>query len=222
MLRFQLPVTYPHACAKLSVVCNAPRAVHDQVMQTVTSCAAREQGECCLLTAMQELSDSVSQAAEAAQAERDASSAAECSSIQDAAPCSITRRCIWFHHIKAPGKRKTIIDAARDMNLGGGCKPGFPGELVFHPVLHIMSLPVVAFAWDARLARNDVRCTQQCLFRGHVQGMMCTLSALNPRQSSYISPLNHYNSHLVLTLITACCVLRLCSTRRCHHSRGSE
>lgn len=37
-----------------------------------------------------------------------------------------------FHHIKNPMKRKTLVSEARDLRLGGGSKPGFPGKHVVH------------------------------------------------------------------------------------------
>ncbi len=39
--------------------------------------------------------------------------------------CPLPRR---FHHIKSLTKRKLICSHARDLRLGGACKPGFPGE----------------------------------------------------------------------------------------------
>lgn len=39
-------------------------------------------------------------------------------------------RIIWFHHVKSLTKRKRIVAAAREAELSGFCKPGFPGVLV--------------------------------------------------------------------------------------------
>ncbi|CAM6128120.1 unnamed protein product [Calypogeia fissa] len=44
---------------------------------------------------------------------------------------SIQRKLIWFHHIKSAQKRKDILDWGSELKLGGFCKPGFPGILVF-------------------------------------------------------------------------------------------
>jgi hypothetical protein len=42
----------------------------------------------------------------------------------------IARRLIWFHHIKAPGKRKAARQWAEELDLGGFAKPGYPGIIV--------------------------------------------------------------------------------------------
>lgn len=45
-----------------------------------------------------------------------------------AVPVMMIRAVIWFHHIKSTTKRKAIVGSARDMNVRGCSKPGFPGE----------------------------------------------------------------------------------------------
>lgn len=129
-LRFQLPPLYPlHAAAKLSVVCCAPRAVHDQLHLVVTSCADQALGGCCLLTAMQDLQHAAEEAAAAAlKACAKPDSSATAAAKQPTA--SVSRQLIWFHHIKSLKKRKTIMEQAEKLRLGGGCKPGFPGMSV--------------------------------------------------------------------------------------------
>lgn len=42
----------------------------------------------------------------------------------------IKRVLIWFHHIKSLQKRKSILEWGKELNLGGYCKPGFPGIIV--------------------------------------------------------------------------------------------
>ena len=37
---------------------------------------------------------------------------------------------IWFHHIKASGKRKAAQSWAKELGLGGFSKPGYPGIIV--------------------------------------------------------------------------------------------
>ena len=34
-------------------------------------------------------------------------------------------RLLWFHHIRSPKKRRDIINWARELGLGGQCKPGW-------------------------------------------------------------------------------------------------
>mmetsp|Transcript_6720 Transcript_6720/g.16718 ORF Transcript_6720/g.16718 Transcript_6720/m.16718 type:complete len:324 (+) Transcript_6720:86-1057(+) len=163
-LRFQLPGTYPlYAAANLSVICSAPRALHDQLTQAVTSCAQRELGGCCLLTAIQELQDAAEKlaavsAASGADAARDAaaSGAGHAASQRDAA-ASITRQLIWFHHIKSLQKRKTIMEAARKLRLGGGCKPGFPGIIVTEGLtddVEEFTSQIRALSWQAMQVRG--------------------------------------------------------------------
>ncbi|XP_057820088.2 uncharacterized protein LOC131033001 isoform X1 [Cryptomeria japonica] len=42
----------------------------------------------------------------------------------------IKRVVIWFHHIKSLQKRKSILEWGKELNLGGYCKPGFPGIII--------------------------------------------------------------------------------------------
>ncbi|CAM6091113.1 unnamed protein product [Calypogeia fissa] len=44
---------------------------------------------------------------------------------------SIHRKVIWFHHIKSSKKKKHIAEWGKELRLGGYCKPGFPGVLIF-------------------------------------------------------------------------------------------
>ncbi|CAM6084833.1 unnamed protein product [Calypogeia fissa] len=40
-------------------------------------------------------------------------------------------KVIWFHHIKSSKKKKHIAEWGKELRLGGYCKPGFPGVLIF-------------------------------------------------------------------------------------------
>ena len=42
----------------------------------------------------------------------------------------ISRRTLWFHHIKALSKRKNILAWAGELGVGGFSKPGFPGVVI--------------------------------------------------------------------------------------------
>ncbi|KAG6550421.1 hypothetical protein Mapa_008384 [Marchantia paleacea] len=44
---------------------------------------------------------------------------------------SLGRTLIWFHHIKSSKKKRDIKEWGAELNLGGYCKPGFPGVLIF-------------------------------------------------------------------------------------------
>ncbi|GIL78598.1 hypothetical protein Vretimale_6208, partial [Volvox reticuliferus] len=37
---------------------------------------------------------------------------------------------VWLHHLKSATKRKLIVQWARELQLGGACKPGYPGVVV--------------------------------------------------------------------------------------------
>ncbi|BBN20094.1 hypothetical protein MPTK1_8g16390 [Marchantia polymorpha subsp. ruderalis] len=49
----------------------------------------------------------------------------------DDSPLVLERKVIWFHHIKSTQKRKDILEWGAELKLGGFCKPGFPGVLIF-------------------------------------------------------------------------------------------
>eukprot|EP00873_Tetraselmis_striata_P015851 jgi/Tetstr1/436115/TSEL_024962.t1 len=135
-LRFTLPPGYPGAAApRLQVESAAPREVHDGLSVAVEA-AMREQcrdgvwDECVLVaadalqTAAISYLESHREAAEAAlHAQPHASTAAREAD-------RLSRCVIWFHHIKSLTKRKSIVEWARTLRLGGFCKPGFPGVIV--------------------------------------------------------------------------------------------
>ena len=43
---------------------------------------------------------------------------------------TLGRRWIWVHHITDPGRKKSIVQEARELNLGGYLKAGYPGVCV--------------------------------------------------------------------------------------------
>eukprot|EP01018_Ginkgo_biloba_P004237 Gb_36948 [translate_table: standard] len=51
-------------------------------------------------------------------------------SFATSTPLHIKRVLVWFHHIKSLQKRKSILEWSKELNLGGYCKPGFPGIIV--------------------------------------------------------------------------------------------
>ena len=48
---------------------------------------------------------------------------------------AFARRLVWFHHIKSPVKRKYAVAWARELGLGGFCKPGYPAGAYTRPLL---------------------------------------------------------------------------------------
>lgn len=53
---------------------------------------------------------------------------AQAASVPTAAPV-LGRRLLWFHHIKSPKKKRSIVEWARELGLQGMAKPGYPGIL---------------------------------------------------------------------------------------------
>jgi hypothetical protein len=45
-------------------------------------------------------------------------------------PPILGRRAIYFHHIRAPGKRRVISEWAKELQLGGYSKIGYPGVII--------------------------------------------------------------------------------------------
>ena len=56
----------------------------------------------------------------------------------------LSRRCVWFHHIKNLEKRKSIVQWGRELCLGGWSKPGFPGIVLVEVCCAGMLLPAAA------------------------------------------------------------------------------
>ena len=50
--------------------------------------------------------------------------------VSVATSCQIGRRTLWFHHIKALSKRKSVLAWAGELGIGGFSKPGFPGVVI--------------------------------------------------------------------------------------------
>jgi hypothetical protein len=68
-------------------------------------------------------------AGEEAAASPDASAPAAAAAEEEAGS-RIARRLIWFHHIKAPSKRRDAKAWAKELALGGFVKPGYPGVIL--------------------------------------------------------------------------------------------
>ena len=93
------------------------------------------EGEESALSGVEAVRRAVAELAESAAAERaaaaDAAAAAATSTVaMGSRRDGVARRLIWFHHIKAPGKRKAAQTWAKELDLGGFSKPGYPGIIV--------------------------------------------------------------------------------------------
>ncbi|KAF5836965.1 hypothetical protein DUNSADRAFT_5194 [Dunaliella salina] len=109
------------------------------MVQAVTKCAEQALGDCCLFLAVQELKDAAQQLLDAgavstedAATQQQKQNDAEACVAAAAHPKTLTRRvcCLWFHHIKNLYKRKVILEWARELQLGGASKPGYPGVVL--------------------------------------------------------------------------------------------
>ncbi|KAJ9504827.1 hypothetical protein QJQ45_020223, partial [Haematococcus lacustris] len=71
-----------------------------------------------------------------------------------------------FHHIKSLAKRKAILQSARDLQLGGACKPGFPGVILvegFEQDVEEFTAGIRAMRWQAMQevqAENELLMTE--------------------------------------------------------------
>jgi hypothetical protein len=83
---------------------------------------------------------------------------------------------VWFHHIKSTEKRKNLVAWARELDLSGYSKPGFPGIVVVEglsPAVREYLARVRALQWQATQIRGErlVPC-QSC--KPDCSGQQCT------------------------------------------------
>lgn len=67
---------------------------------------------------------------------------------------------VWFHHIKSTQKRKNLVAWARELDLSGYSKPGFPGIVVVEglaPAVREYLARVRALQWQAMQVRGAQR-----------------------------------------------------------------
>ena len=128
------------AAPSLTVLANASRSDADSLQQLASSVAAEAaaDGAPCLLTAADRLAAAAAElaAAEAA-AEEERQRAGEQQPAagsqqqqQQAAAAVLARRAVWYHHIYSEAKKRAIVALARELGIGGMCKPGAPGVLL--------------------------------------------------------------------------------------------
>eukprot|EP01043_Picozoa_sp_COSAG02_P008674 COSAG02_NODE_282_length_25773_cov_1666.149762_10_plen_247_part_00 len=130
-LRCGLPPGYPaESAAKVSVgVDGLTRASQDMLTRTLQAKADELTGEEAIMELVQELQN-VSPAILADElTAATADMSRSCSVSSDALP-QFGRRWIVSHHLKNPTKRSNIVAWARELELGGYSKPGYPGCVV--------------------------------------------------------------------------------------------
>ncbi|KAH9297914.1 hypothetical protein KI387_029596, partial [Taxus chinensis] len=77
----------------------------------------------------------------------------------------IKRVLIWFHHIKSLQKRKSILEWGKELNLGGYCKPGFPGIIIVEGEkcdVDIYVKQLQNLRWQAMSVRGEEQEEVQC------------------------------------------------------------
>ncbi|KAL4852854.1 RWD domain-containing protein 2B [Chlorella vulgaris] len=130
--------------ARLQVIYDGHRQDADALQHLASNIAAEcaRDGVPCLLLAANQLLDAARELAEA-EAEAEAAVRQQAGQQPPAARCRgqraqqrearqlvLSRRCVWFHHIKNLAKRKHIVEWGHELGLGGYSKPGFPGVVL--------------------------------------------------------------------------------------------
>ena len=131
----RMPPGYPEFCAAEIRADGNARATLDDLahLRRAAESAVEEvgEGEESALSGVEAVRRAVAELAESAAAER-ASAAPATAAVATGLQRDpvVARRLIWFHHIKAPGKRKAAQSWAKELDLGGFSKPGYPGIIV--------------------------------------------------------------------------------------------
>lgn len=123
----------------LQVLSNASRQAADELQAVASSTAAEcaPDGAPCLLLVADRLAQAAQQLAEVDAAQRQQAAQQPASDAgrggggrSEARRLVLSRRCVWFHHIKNLNKRKSIVTWGGELGLGGYSKPGFPGVVL--------------------------------------------------------------------------------------------
>uniref|UniRef100_A0A1D2A3C9 RWD domain-containing protein 2B n=1 Tax=Auxenochlorella protothecoides TaxID=3075 RepID=A0A1D2A3C9_AUXPR len=159
-LNISLPIAYPREGPSLTVHSAAPRDVTAELQAVVKTTAEASQGLPCLLAcvaalvaAAQDLQSSTEQQKDENPVEADARSVKAPES-----PDPMCCRLFWFHHIKSLTKRKVIVQEAKNLEIGGFSKPGFPGVIVAEGSLAALegyTATLRALRWSAMAVRGE-------------------------------------------------------------------
>eukprot|EP00252_Welwitschia_mirabilis_P013882 TRINITY_DN3069_c0_g1_i2.p1 TRINITY_DN3069_c0_g1~~TRINITY_DN3069_c0_g1_i2.p1 ORF type:complete len:203 (+),score=40.48 TRINITY_DN3069_c0_g1_i2:131-739(+) len=97
---------------------------------------------------------------------------------------------IWFHHIKSLEKRKSILGWAKALNLGGYCKPGFPGIIVVEGEKRDVDVYVKqlqSLRWQAMSVREEQE--EEVLIESEVNNKRCFLNGMKELDENGMSDL---------------------------------
>lgn len=131
-VKFSMPVKYPETQAvRVIVDCSGSirRQHHEMINAVARETAEKLIGKESILQILQTVEETVQGLKEYRMEE--ALEGSRSDSPLGASTKNLKRKLMWFHHIKSLEKRRRIIEWARELQLGGYCKPGFPGILIF-------------------------------------------------------------------------------------------
>ena len=124
-----LPCTYPlqgRPTIRVDVP-SAARARIAHLQHVVDACVSAWPGCECVHAAVAAVQDAMDDASPRVEVEAPVSSEAEAESDEEST-CSI--RALWFHHVRARGKRNAMAEWAEELHVCGWCVVGRPGALV--------------------------------------------------------------------------------------------
>ena len=103
----------------------------------------------------------------------------------------ISRRLIWFHHIKSLAKRKHIVTWAHELGIGGYSKPGFPGVIVCEgeePEVAEFVHRIRQLRWQAMSVRAEQRDCPDSTVGGNVAGSASEKEASGRAEQPSLAP----------------------------------
>lgn len=124
-----LPRTYPlqgRPTVRVDVP-GAARARIAHLQRVVDACVSAWPGCECVHAAVAAVQDAMDDASPRVEVEAPVSSEAEAEADEEST-CSI--RALWFHHVRARGKRCAMAEWAEELHVRGWCLVGRPGALV--------------------------------------------------------------------------------------------
>ncbi len=105
------------------------RTDHDRIQETLDNVVQQYQGDCCMLMVLSTMIQEQQQLVPPEQ-HNQLAIASHGRHPHPITHTNVRRVLIWFHHIVSVTKRKNIVSWARELQLGGYSKPGWPGIVV--------------------------------------------------------------------------------------------
>lgn len=125
-LRCSLPPGYPVMAAVRVSVEGMTRKDQDTLTRQIQETANELVGQEAILQLVHELQEMAGTIESASITE-----ISQESNVTESATCmTLSRRWVWAHHITDTARRKSIVQEARDLKLGGYLKSGYPGIVV--------------------------------------------------------------------------------------------